>query len=1047
MSLELEELRKKRLKWVEANRENKFDGGIRRWLTEQYPDNAHFTYELLQNAEDAQATEVRFTLREDSVEFEHNGTLFTLEDVDSITGIGNSTKREEHTQIGKFGVGFKAVFAYTDTPEIVSGEYHFRICDLVVPDTEKLAFDTRSEKRTYFFLPFDNGAKPPERARDEIKKNLQNLDESTLLFLSNIKKIEYRLSDSTEGFIERRETGQENRIEILVQHPGDSEPNSFYFLLFEKKVEVKDEKDELKSCRIAAAFCLENQEQTASKIVPLSGKVSIYFPAAKETSNLRFHLHAPFASTVARDSVRDCPENNELRDHLADLIVESMTSIRDRGLLTVEFLATLPNDQDNLSCFYKPIMNRLVEVFNNEELVLMKQGGHAPAKNVFRGSAKLSNVISDKDLATILGEGHSPPLWIANPRQRNQREDRFLSMLEIKPWRISELEDELSKKPDIWLKKQTDDWHRSFYVFLLDELEQISNVQDLCIIRCSDKKYRRGEDCYFSSDEIEHDEHDQFPCVAEGLYTSGKDKNQQDKVRKFLEGSGVRGVDEEERIKAILRNRYSIKGFEPKIEDIKRFINFLVEYPYQADMFKCYSIFKVKRTDEKWVKPGEVYLDEPFEKTGLSAYYDEQYREVLFVYRDGRVVLDIKANYDDEQRRWALSEDYEKCGIELDKIVEFVKKVGAQTQLCVKKQRDRDRNPAYQNTPSNTRKNHNERSIDYYIPEFDVLLNDSDLRKSLLVWNTMNRLSKEYLKSFYRPNNSYSYEEDCSSLVLKLRGGEWVPQQIENNIKRFVKPSEATAELLPKGFLYEAGAQWLEAVEFGKRRRDREEQRRIETEQATQEYRRKEENAKSIGFDSYGDAEFFAKIYKEDPGIIDKLKEKNKKPTFPEKMSSNPERRKKRFKERHASAPEKEYESRDRKVRISQGDIDPKNDLRNLYTNDSGEMVCQICKEEMPFKKRDGEYYFEAVEVLSKDYFSKEDEAQYIALCPLCAAMYKEFVIRDKDAMEELHSTLKDSDDPEVPLKWGELNKKSIRFVETHRLDVKPILQTQSNGS
>ena len=315
----------------------------------------------------------------------------------------------------------------------------------------------------------------------------------------------------------------------------------------------------------------------------------------------------------------------------------------------------------------------------------------------------------------------------------------------------------------------------------------------------------------------------------------------------------------------------------------------------------------------------------------------------------------------------------------------------------------------------------------------------------------MNRLSKEYLKSSYRPNDSYSDEKDCSSLVLKLREGEWVPQQIENDINRFVKPSEAVADLIPKGFLYERGAQWLEAVEFGKRRRDREEQRRIEREQATQEYQSKKELTEDIGFSSYKRAQELAKIDKENPGLIDELidelKEKNKKPTFPEKMSSNPERRQERFKERHDSTPKKEYEIRDRNVRISQGDVDPKNDLRERYTNASSEMVCQICKEEMPFKKRDGEYYFEAVEVLSKGYFPKEDEAQYIALCPLCAAMYKEFVIRDKDAMEELHSTLKDSDDPEVPLKWGELNKKSIRFVETHRLDVKTILQTQSNGS
>ena len=45
----------------------------------------------------------------------------------------------------------------------------------------------------------------------------------------------------------------------------------------------------------------------------------------------------------------------------------------------------------------------------------------------------------------------------------------------------------------------------------------------------------------------------------------------------------------------------------------------------------------------------------------------------------------------------------------------------------------------------------------------------------------------------------------------------------------------------------------------------------------------------------------------------------------------------------------------------------------------------------MPFKKRDGEYYFESVEALSKAYFLKEREPQFLALCLLCAAMYKEF--------------------------------------------------------
>ena len=44
-------------------------------------------------------------------------------------------------------------------------------------------------------------------------------------------------------------------------------------------------------------------------------------------------------------------------------------------------------------------------------------------------------------------------------------------------------------------------------------------------------------------------------------------------------------------------------------------------------------------------------------------------------------------------------------------------------------------------------------------------------------------------------------------------------------------------------------------------------------------------------------------------------------------------------------------------------------------------------------KKRDGEYYFQAVAALFKNHFTREHKAQFLALCPLCVAMYSEFVI------------------------------------------------------
>lgn len=97
----------------------------------------------------------------------------------------------------------------------------------------------------------------------------------------------------------------------------------------------------------------------------------------------------------------------------------------------------------------------------------------------------------------------------------------------------------------------------------------------------------------------------------------------------------------------------------------------------------------------------------------------------------------------------------------------------------------------------------------------------------------------------------------------------------------------------------------------------------------------------------------------------------------------------------------------------------------------------------MPFRKRDGEYYFEAVEALSLDYFSREHEAQFLALCPLCAAMYREFVKLDERAMSDLHEALKNSEEALVQLRLGD-KETSIQFVETHWLDMRTILKERS---
>lgn len=1007
--MNLQELRQKRLKWVEANRENGFDDGIKRLLTDLYPDNAHFIFELLQNAEDARASEARFILKEDSVEFEHNGDrLFSIKDVESITSIGISTKRDDHTNIGKFGVGFKAVFSYTSTPEIKSGEYHFRICDLVVPDTKGLSSVECEKKKTYFIFPFDNPDKSPDMARVEIEKNLRQLNESSLLFLSNIKKIEYLLPDSTLGFLERKKI-DENQIEILVQHPEDSEPASVVFLRFEKQVAVQDEDDKPKLCRIAAAFGLEKTKEQNWKIRPLEpGRVCIYFPAEKETSNLKFHLHAPFASTIARDSVRDCEANNDLRDHLADLIAESMTNIRDQKLLDVAFLATLPNDRDSLVPFYKPIQEQLVETFNNEELTPMKQGSHAAASETFRGQARLSDLISDSDLAKIWGDDYCPPMWIANPPQRNQREDNFLSMLYINEWTTEDLVSELSANSESimkWLTEKPDEWHQRLYALLGDFLSSAPSypsyvatkrknlLSKLRIIRCSDGEYRVGSECYFPSDDVENDE--QFPRVAKGVYLSGNNKQEQEKAHKFLEELGIRERDLVEEV---------IKEILPKYRD-----NSVTVVPEEnkRDLKKIEQAYKTDSQEQKERLRKQLRVT-PFILAECPSLKKTVYRKPDQIYFRS-----------DDLNIYFFKDDSFACVNPDHPHSTLLKDLGVSKTVRI---HQRPKNlEGYVSIVR--RRGYHKRGLDGFDPDIHVeglecAMANPNPQKSTFIWNEIAIRNSDCIRGIVETATRQSYEgsrkeKQLSEFGQLLIDTAWLPDSNGN----MHTPSELTLDDLPESFVRDEKL----ADQLGMKKNV------------------VAKLAEEVGI-STGDIE----LLRQDPEGFRLWKaereEKGKKPEFPERVSANLERREKQLRDQVKDSPEKEYKTRERSTRTTRGEIEPDIYLRNQYTNQHDQLICQICKEEMPFKKRDDEYYFEAVEALSGDYFHKEHEAQFLALCPECAARYKEFVKRDETILSKLHRALKSSDKPEVPLKLGELET-SLQFVETHWQNMKTILQ------
>uniref|UniRef100_A0A452QMT9 Sacsin molecular chaperone n=1 Tax=Ursus americanus TaxID=9643 RepID=A0A452QMT9_URSAM len=108
-------------------------------ILRRYPEGGQILKELIQNAEDAGATEVKFLYDEtqygtetlwskDMAQYQgpalyvYNNAVFTPEDWHGIQEIARSRKKDDPLKVGRFGIGFNSVYHITDVPCIFSGD-------------------------------------------------------------------------------------------------------------------------------------------------------------------------------------------------------------------------------------------------------------------------------------------------------------------------------------------------------------------------------------------------------------------------------------------------------------------------------------------------------------------------------------------------------------------------------------------------------------------------------------------------------------------------------------------------------------------------------------------------------------------------------------------------------------------------------------------------------------------------------------------------------------------------------------------------------------
>ena len=505
--------------------------GVKNVVVDQYTDKAHFIYELLQNADDAHATEARFILEPEKLIFVHNGTeRFSVTDpalegdpaagklghINAITSIGNSNKTE--AKIGKFGIGFKSVFQYTSGPVIYDPKFRFKIERFIVPESlpEGEDYPGRGPEETLFVFPFDD----PKSAYNDIADKLKSLS-FPLLFLSeheqNIKlkfrKIAFEIADENSGG--RITGGYEKRLETLEtkeafgdivaekvcltqDNGGDDGPRTENLLLFSRSFELppndKDRKEAMRF-RCSAGFFLGEDGTLCGKIVP----AYCFFPT-KVSTGLNFIIHAPFRLAKNREGIQAGDADNEamvktLAKLAADAVVcmeeigrqgdagQEIGRLIDDSIFTNGIIPYDPNnfnkgDQNNQISFL-PFYDEIKKAFLENEILPAENGYAASANAYWAAVPRLTELFSDDQLEALCG--NKAARWVfpsINPSSIDYWLRTYIRDL-VKGKTYSETELIQNINPGFLEKrfKENQDWLHKFYKWLSDSVDRTKSAR------------------------------------------------------------------------------------------------------------------------------------------------------------------------------------------------------------------------------------------------------------------------------------------------------------------------------------------------------------------------------------------------------------------------------------------------------------------------------------------------------------------------------------------------------------------------------------------
>ena len=431
-----EEVRQRRLKAAETFGSELFKG-LFNATSDIYPDPAHFVYELLQNADDVEADSVEFILDKDVLYFKHNGLIKfnitsdskkPLGHINSITAYLSTKADSAGNKIGKFGLGFKSVFVYSDAPEIYDDKFWFKIEKQIVPTLLEKDHPMRKEGETLFVFRLKNA----KTAYDEIHQKLSHLEES-MLFLNHVKSIIYinKITKKNFKYVEKHENSKTVDDINYCFVTLESQEKTKRLILFKRKKNLFGES--VKSVNVAIAFYLSNNGNILSKD---ERGISCFFPTS-DSFGLPFRCHAPFLLTSNRQNIKNDPFNKKLVDILADTAAEAVKLLtiekndKKQPLINDNILDFIPEYLGKYSYYSsfekitssRPFYNSFTKLLKNEKIFLTWGNNYCYATNAFIASNEdIRKLVSNEQLSILLNKPECGFIKLSSRRSEDEYE-------------------------------------------------------------------------------------------------------------------------------------------------------------------------------------------------------------------------------------------------------------------------------------------------------------------------------------------------------------------------------------------------------------------------------------------------------------------------------------------------------------------------------------------------------------------------------------------------------------------------------------------------